>query len=172
MPEGLTVEDLLKILQKTKPPNRLEVWGMLEANVCYANGYCKSLGLVSVQKVTTAFANYVVDSLQNSTTAPLDVFKYHGSGTGSNAEANSQTGLITEVETRATGNQAEGSSTNIYKTIGTVTYTANRSIAEHGLFSANANGTLLDRSLLANAVAVENNDQIEWTYQLTVSAEA
>ena len=172
VPKGKTTEEVVASLKRTLPKNRFEMWGFLEATVRRASGKVEPLGLVSVQKVTTAFAAYVVDSFQNSTTKPLDVFKYHASGTGTSAEANTETALVTEVEDRVTGNLGEGSSANIFKTIGTVTYTDTRAIREHGVFSADEAGTLLDRSLLGTAVNVENNDQIEWTYQLTVNAES
>jgi hypothetical protein len=127
---------------------------------------------VSVRLVTTAFAAYIVDSLQDSTTYPLDIFHYHASGTGTTAEANTQTALVTEVETRANGTSIEGASANIFKSVGTQTYTATRTIAEHGLFSQSAvGGTMLDRSLLGTTIPVVNTDQIEWTYELTVNAE-
>ena len=145
--------------------------GFLSA-VVTRKGIAEDLGLLSCQKVTTAFAAYLVDSMQDSTTYPMAVFKYHGSGTGTTAEANSQTALVTEVETRATGTTIEGASANIYKSVATQAYTDTRAIAEHGLFSASSAGTMLDRSLLGTVVNVENTDEIEWTYQLTVSAEA
>lgn len=171
VPKGKTVEEVQAALKRTLPKNRFEMWGFLEATVKRASGNVEPLGLVSVQKVTQAFAAYLVDSFQNSTTKPLDVFKYHGSGTGTGAESNEDTALGTETDSRATGNLGEGATANIFKTIGTVTYGGSRAIKEHGVFSASSGGTLLDRSLLATAVNVENNDQIEWTYQLTVNAE-
>jgi hypothetical protein len=131
----------------------------------------RDYGLVSCQKVTQAFTQYLVDSLQNSTTKPMDAFKYHASGTDNTAESNAQTALITEVETRQTGTQIEGTSSNIYKSVATITYSASRSIVEHGLFSASTAGTLMDRSVFT-AVPVENLDTIEFTYQLTVNAES
>jgi hypothetical protein len=164
-------EEIYAALRETKAPNVLEMWGFLSARVC-RGGEWEDLGLLSCQKVTTAFTVYLVDAMQNSTTSPMDIFKYHGSGTGVTAEANTQTALVTEVETRATGSLTEGASTNIFKTVGTQTYTATRTIAEHGVFSASTSGTMLDRSLLASTVSVENTDTIEWTYELTVNAEA
>jgi hypothetical protein len=158
-------------LKLTRKPNVLEVFGFLSAKVKRMNGI-DDLGLVSCRLVTTAFANYLVDSMQDSTTYPMDVFKWHGSGTGTTAEANTQTALVTEVEDRAEGTLIEGASANIYKSVGTQTYTNTRAIKEHGLFSADAAGTMLDRSLIATAINVESTDEIEWTYQLTVSAES
>lgn len=166
-----TLAEIQEALRATMRPNVLEAFGFLTARKCH-NGEWEDLGLLSVQKVTTAFTVYLVDAMQNSTTSPVDIFKYHGSGTGNTAEANTQTALVTEVETRATGNLGEGASTNIFKTVGTQTYTDTRSIAEHGVFSASTSGTMLDRSVLGTPVSVVNTDTIEWTYELTVNAEA
>ncbi len=167
---GERLEDILTALWETKGKNVFEVFGFLEA-VKIVKGHRIDLGLVSCQLVTQAFTNYLVDSMQNSTTYPMDVFKYHGSGTGTTAEANTQTALVTEVETRATGTTIEGTTANIYKSVATQAYTDTRSITEHGLFSASTGGTLLDRSLLT-AIPVEALDEIEWTYQLTCNAES
>jgi len=158
-----------KALQDTKKPNVLDIFGFLSAKK-KSKGVIQDLGLVSVQKVTQAFATYLVDSMQNSTTSPMDVFKYHASGTDNTAESNTQTALGTEVETRSAGTTEEDSS-SIYKTVSTLVYTGTHSIVEHGVFSASSGGTMLDRSVIT-AVPVENTDEIEWTYKLTVSAEA
>lgn len=141
----------------------------LYAVVYRADGRVEDLGLISTRVVTTAFVNYVVDSLQDSTTTPLDAFKYHGSGTGVGAEAVGDTALGTEVETRATGTQVEGASANIYKSVATVNYTGSRAITEHGLFSASSAGTLMDRSVFS-AVNVVNGESIAFEYQLTASS--
>jgi hypothetical protein len=102
----------------------------------------------------------------------MNVFKYHDSGTGTTAESNSQTTLITPCgEARDAGTQVEGASANIYKTVATHTYAGTFAITEHGVFSASTSGTLLDRSLFAE-INVESGNKIEFTYQLTASAEA
>lgn len=169
LPEGIRLESVLQALQETKKPNVFEVFGFLSAKH-KRDGVVTNLGLVSCQLVTTAFAAYLVDSLQDSTTYPMDVFKYHGSGTGNTAEANTQTTLVTEVESREAGTQIEGASANIYKTVATIAYTDTRTITEHGLFSAAAAGTMMDRSLFSG-ISVINTDEIEFTYELTVNAE-
>lgn len=169
VPPGCTARDIIDGLAATKKPNVLEAHGILSA-VRVRGGKALDLGVVSVQKVTQAFTQYLVDSMQNSTTAPMDVFKYHGSGTGSGAEANTETALVTEVGTRATGTTIEGATANIYKSVATTTYAASYAIIEHGIFSAASAGTMLDRSVIS-VVNVINLDRIIWTYQLTVNAE-
>ncbi len=170
LPEGLSLTKILAELKETKAPNILEAFGFLSLKHYRKGELLKDYGLVSCQLVTVAFTNYLVDALQDSTTYPMDVFKYHGSGTGTTAEANTQTALVTEVESRETGTQVEGATANIYKSVATETYTATRSITEHGLFSAVTSGTMLDRSVFT-AVPVVATDTIEFTYQLTVNAE-
>lgn len=148
-----------------------EIVGTLSARVIRKNGDIEDLGLLSVMKITTAFRDYMVDSLQDSTTYPMDVFKYHASGTDNTAEANTQTALVAEVETRVAGTQTEGATADIFKSVATITYTATRSIYEHGLFSASTGGTLMDRSVIG-VITVDSGDKIEWTYQGTFNAEA
>jgi hypothetical protein len=170
LPEGVTLETILDALKTTKLPNTFEMFGFLSRKHTRKDIVIAD-GLVSCRLVTGAFANYLVDSLQNSTTSPMDVFRYHGVGTGNTAEANSQTSLVTEVETRVSGTQEEGSSSYIFKSVATVTFTGSHSIAEHGLFSASSNGTMMDRSVFGTPDVVTTSDEIEYTYQLTVSAE-
>lgn len=167
LPEGLSLKRILKDLKDTRLPNNMEMFGFLSAK----HSRLGDLGLVSCRLVTVAFTNYIVDSLQDSTSDPMDAFSYHASGTGATAESNTQTALVTEVETRQSGTQVEGATANIYKSVATVTYTATRSITEHGLFSASSSGTMMDRSVFT-AVPVVNTDTIEFTYQLTVNAES
>lgn len=141
--------------------------GRLYVEVHRANGKRERLGLVSTRVVTTAGVNFLVDSLQGS--VEPENFKYHGMGTGNTAEAVGDTTLVTEVETRATGSQTEGSSANIYKTVGTITATDTRAIVEHGIFSASSSGTLLDRSVFS-AINLASGDSIQFTYELTLPA--
>jgi len=129
----------------------------------------KDHGIVCTKVVTDAFVAFLVDQLQAETSEFGD-FKFHDSGTSSTAEAQTQTDLIVKVETgRATGSQAEGASANIYKTIGTITYTATRAIVEHAVFSIAAAGTMLDRSVFS-AINVDADDSIQFTYELTFPA--
>ena len=119
--------------------------------------------------VTDAFVALLVDTLQASQAA-FSTFKYHDSGTGTVAEAATDTILGTPcAEARDAGTQIEGATSNIYKSVATHTYAAAFAITEHGLFNAVTAGTLMDRSVFA-AVNVANTEKIEFTYQLTVNA--
>lgn len=170
LPIGLGVSEILNSLKETKKPNTFEMFGFLSRKH-RRQGVIIADGLVSCRLVTTAFANYLVDSLQNSTTAPMDLFKYHAVGTGTTVEANTQTALVTEVESREVGTQIEGATANIYKSVATITFSGTHSIAEHGLFTATSAGTMMDRSVFSPADDVEALDEIEYTYQLTVVAQ-
>lgn len=152
---------------------------------CYGEDFClfpriiEDYGVVSTKKVTTAGVNFIVDAFQNTT--ELENLKYHGIGTGTTAESNADTALITELtteynpnSTRATGSTTEGASANIYRTLGTNTLDSGTpAITEHGVFSASSAGTLLDRSVFSaiNLVGA-NGDGLQTTYDLTCSAEA
>jgi len=113
----------------------------------------------------------MVDALQDSANGTLDAFSYHASGTDGTAESNTDSSLNAEVESRASGTQTEGSSTNIYQTVGTISYTGSYNISEHGLFTASSGGTLADRTVLGSSIDVQSNDEIEFTYEMTVNAE-
>jgi hypothetical protein len=150
----------------------------LYASVIRADGRIEHFGLVCTKKVTTAGVNYLVDAWQNS--VELENLKFHGVGTGTNAESNADTALQTESttalnpdSTRATGSTTEGGSANVFRSVGTVTFDGAAAITEHGIFSqaATGGGTLWDRSVFA-AINVANGDSIQFTYDLTASAEA
>ena len=109
--------------------------------------------------VTDAYVALLVDELQLDQTAH-STFKYHDSGTGTVAEAATDTGLGTPCgDARDTGTQAEGDTANIYKSVATHTYGSSLAITEHGLFNAATAGTLMDRSTFA-AVNVTNGEKI------------
>jgi len=166
--------NLIKLLRKSKEQGNctLTLKGQLSARVTRKNGTVEELGIIARKKVTDAFVAYLVDSLQDSTTEPMDVFKYHDSGTGTNAENKTDTALQTPCgEARDVGTQIEGASAWIFRTVAEHTYAGPFAITEHGVFSAGAGATLMDRSVFAviNVVATE---RIEFTYELTCQSEA
>lgn len=133
-------------------------------------------GWVGWKLITTAGVAYLVDAWQNS--VELENFKYHGIGTGSTAEASSETALVTELtteynpdSTRATGSLTEGASNNIFRTVGTNTLdgTPGAAMREHGLFSAASAGTLWDRTLYG-AITLSSGDSLQSTYDMTATA--
>lgn len=125
--------------------------------------------VVKDKVVTTAFVNFIVAQLQTETSAFGD-FKYHDSGTGTNAENASDTTLQTPTGiSRVAGTQVEGSSANIYKSVATITYDGTYSITEHMIFNASSSGTGMDRSKFG-AISVVITNQIEYTFNITFSA--
>lgn len=143
--------------------------GELRGTLIRADGSRVEYGLLGCRVVTTALVNFVVDQLQTETSEFGD-FKYHDSGVGTTAEAVGDTDIeTTDGESRATGSQEEGASANIYKSIGTISYTTTKAITEHGLFSQSTGTTLMDRTVFS-AVNVVNGDSIQFTYQLTLTA--
>jgi len=157
--------------------NAVEMQGILSAKLIKGNGNIEDLGVIARKKVTDEFAAYMVDQMQVESSDFGD-FKYHKSGTGTNAESKTDTQLQTSVEgtARDIGTQTEGASAWIYRSVATISYTGSYAITEHGIFNepyvdAEDNGTLLDRSVFS-AINVVNGDSIQFTYELTVTAEA
>lgn len=130
------------------------------------------LGLASFRVVTTVGVGYIVDAWQNS--VELENMKFHGLGTGSTAEASGDTALVTELTTeytgnvRATGSTTEGASANIFRSVGTNTLdeTPGAALREHGLFSADSAGVLMDRTVFA-AITLSSGDSLQSTYDQT-----
>lgn len=133
------------------------------------------LGLASLRVVTDTGVAFLVDAFQNL--VELENMKFHGTGTGTTAEAQTQSALVTEAttslnpdSTRATGTTTE-TSANIYQTVATNTYDATVAITEHGIFSqaATGGGVMLDRSVFS-AVNLVSGDSLQTDYRLTIAA--
>lgn len=140
----------------------------LEILLTKRDGTKVNYGVVGYRVVTTAFVNFVVDQLQTETSVFGD-FKFHDSGVGTTAENITDTAIeTTDGESRATGTQTE-TSANIYRSVGTISYTSTKAITEHGLFNDATAGTLMDRTVFA-AVNVVNGDSVTFTYSLTISS--
>ena len=162
-------------------PLHISTWGALQARVFRPNerdpfhprreGWWENLGVISLGKVTVAFRDFEIDSLQ-TVSALYDDFSFHEVGTSGNAEANSQTALIA---TSGIARQDDASPTepadNQYKTVATITADATEGWQEHGLFNASTSGTMMDRSTFTS-ISVNSNDQVQFTYTLTKNAEA
>lgn len=168
---GLTKEQVINALMDTKTPNGIELFGLLGTRLFRQGDLLWDYGLQGYNLVTVDFTEYLVDALQDSTNGTMDAFSFHASGTDGTAESNTDSSLITEVESRTDGTQTEGASANIYQTVGTISYSASYNISEHGIFTASSGGTLLDRTVLGTSIDVTSGDEIEFTYELTVNAE-
>ncbi len=149
----------------------------LRAKLLRRDGSVIDYGVVSYRVVTNAGVAFIVDDFDPAATTDISTLKYHGCGTGTTAEATSDTALVTESttalnpdSTRATGTATQPSA-NILTSTATVTFDAGAAITEHGIFSqaATGGGTLLDRSVFS-AINVVSGDSIQFAYSLTVSA--
>lgn len=140
------------------------------------NGVRIPLGLASLRVITTAGVTYIAADIAGGAN-DSNLFKYHGFGIGTAAEAVGDTALGTELtteyatdSTRPTGNQS--ASTNTYTTVATLSPDSGGTLAitEHGIFSATSAGTLLDRSKFSAVNLVAGSDSLQATYVLTLSA--
>lgn len=152
------------------------IYGSLYLTHIKADGRVVELGLASMRVVTTAGVNYLVSAFAN--TVEVENLKYHGIGTTNTAEAAADTALAAESttalnpdNTRATGSTTTGGSSNIYRTVGTLTADASIAAVEHGIFSqaATGGGTLWDRSVFST-VTLASGDSLQATYDATFSA--
>jgi hypothetical protein len=132
-------------------------------------------GVVSRRVITDAGVGQVVNAFRN--TFELELFNFHGLGTGATAEAVGQTALVTELTTqystdnvRPTGVQSAPAA-NQYQSVATITVDAAATITEHGLFSQAAapGGTLWDRSVFTG-LALNSGDSIIATYIATITS--
>jgi hypothetical protein len=160
----------------------LDVWplvfyGSLHLRVFKADGAVLNYGLASLGVVTTAGVNYVVADIIGGAN-DSNLFRFHGIGTGTTAEAIGDTALVTELttqyqtdSTRPTGTQTTGGTSNVYRTVGTIVVDAAVTIAEHGIFSqaAVAGGTLLDRSQFTG-LPLASGDTLQSQYDLSLPA--
>lgn len=132
-------------------------------------------GVVSRKVVTNNGVALIVDALDN--TLADATIKYHGLGTGTNAEAAADSALQTELttqynpdNTRATGTFSQPSA-NVSQSVATNTVDASAAVTEHGVLSqaATGGGTLLDRSQFS-VVNLASGDSLQSTYQLTFTS--
>ena len=154
------------------------IYGALGLKVIRGDGHVEDLGLVSMRVVTNNGVGFIVDAFQNL--VELETMKYHGFGTGTNAEAAADSALQTELtteyatdNTRPTGTTTE-SAANIYQSVATFAPDSGGTIAvtEHGLFAqaATGGGVLGDRSKFSVVNVVAAADSIVSTYSLTLTA--
>lgn len=133
------------------------------------------LGLVSCRVVTDVGVNFIVDAFQNL--VEVEAMRFHGLGTGTAAEAATQTALGAELttqyataSTRPTGTLGEGLA-NVFETVATITVAAAVGVTEHAIFSQAAvpGGVMLDRSVFA-VVNLAAGEALQATYRLTVAS--
>jgi hypothetical protein len=173
VPKGIPQDEIFEALRITRPKGALEMFGILNAKHFRQGELVNDLGVVGVKLVTREFADLLVDAMCSSGAAALlHDFNCHRMGAGSTAEATGDQALVDLEDESDGGSQTHGATSNIYKSILTLTANSAYEVAEHGLFdTTGATDYLLDRTLLATAFNVITDDEVEWTYQLTVNTE-
>lgn len=125
------------------------------------------LGVLSRRLITNNGVKFITDAFMN--TVEAETMNFHDCGTGTTAEAVTDTALVTPYGgSRATGTQSEPSN-GLYRSVGTISFTSTLAITEHGIFSAVSSGVLMDRSVFT-AINVVNGDSIQFTYTITFTA--
>ena len=168
----LLLHALLRPLGVQRP-----IYGSVYATVLRGDGSIVRLGLISLRVVTDTGVQYLVDCLQNL--QEPENLKFHGYGTGTTAEAASQTALVTELtteyatdNTRPTGSLTEGASANIFRSVATLSPdgAGTLAITEHAVLSqaATGGGTMVDRSVFAAINLTRGSDSLQTTYDLTL----
>jgi hypothetical protein len=148
----------------------------LYLTVYRADGRVEHLGLVSTKLITDTGVAFLVDDWDNNG-QDLTTMNFHGIGTGTNAENQTDSALQTESttnlnpnDTRATGTRSQPAA-NQYRSVGTLTADGAIACTEHGIFSqaATGGGVLWDRSVFS-VVNLASGDSLQATYTCTVSA--
>lgn len=117
--------------------------------------------------LTNAGRDILTNRIKGSGTEP----NFVAIGTGSTAEAATQTALVTEVETRATGTstrQTTSVTNDTYQVVGTITATTTRALQESGLFDASTVGNMLVRGVYTT-INLASGDSIQLTWKLQFS---
>jgi hypothetical protein len=130
------------------------------------NGVRTDFGVLSRRVITTAGVAFLATAFTN--TVEAEAINYHDCGTGVGGEAIGNTALGTPFGgSRVAGTQSTPGSTNIYRSVATISFTSTLAITEHGIFTASTSGTLFDRSVFS-AINVVNGDSIQFTWELTL----
>ena len=114
--------------------------------------------------VTNAGKDIITNRIKGAGTEP----NYVAMGTGSTAEAATQTALVTEVETRTAGTSTRQTTTttnDTYRVVGAVAATTARAITESGLFDASTTGNMLCRGVFT-VINLANGDSINFTWNI------
>lgn len=162
--------------------------GPYHLHLCRCRREIEGYGVVSRKVVTAHGVLHLANSMAATASYTISNFKFHGIGTGTTAEAATDTVLVTELtteynpnSTRATGSQAAAAATNnaTYTTVGTNTLDSGTpAVTEHMIENSATVATEtiptnqgLDRSVFAaiNLVGA-NGDGIASTYVLTFTS--
>lgn len=172
-----SIDAVAEFEELSKTDRTLSMLGSLFLSRVRANGKVDDLGLAGCRVITNAGAGFFVDAMQGL--VDVGQMRFHGVGTGTAAEAASNTALTTELTTQyassnsrpqGTATEASGSA-NVFESSATITVSAAVSLTEHGIFNRAAvgGGVLLDRSVFPS-VSLAASESLQATYQLTFTA--
>ena len=169
VPKDVDLVTVCKALGKAKTKGPLEMTGLLTAKQFRDGKLFKDHGLVGVRSVSLEFADLLVDALLGEAASTIATFDAHEMGDGSTAESSADSELISAQDGRNIGSQTHGATSNIYATTATITASGAYTVIEHGLFdTSGATERLMDRTVIDSFV-VATDDEVEWTYTLTVA---
>lgn len=157
----------------------VKILGFSAATALLLHSKSPALMVPTIGLVTDAGLNFLAVAFTVDA-AGTDIFnfKFHDSGTGTTAAAQTDTTLQTQAgpTTRATGVNTQtqsasgtGSTTPaIVQSVGTISYTTSLAITEWGLFSQAAQGGTMWDHRIFSAINVVNGDSIQFTYSLSI----
>lgn len=164
--------DIPRLAVEARARGLAAMYGELFGRIIHRDGSVTNLGLLGRRVITDAGVAYLAADIGGGAN-DSNLFKFHGFGTSSTAEAAAQTALVTELttqyatdSTRPTGSQAN--STNTYTTVATLSPDATVTITEHGIFTATSAGTMLDRTVFTGVALTGSADSLQATYVLTL----
>jgi len=171
VPRRIPKERIFQALKETATKGKTEAFGFLSARHFRDGRLVEDLGLQGCKEITAEFTKYMVDAMMDSSIV-FDDFDKHAQGDGSTAETDTQTALVSQQSTRRSGSQTHGSTSNIYKSVATITAIAAYTAIEHGIFDSMTatSDILLDRTVVGSPPNLVTDDEVEWTYELTVNA--
>ncbi len=158
----------------------------LSAVLIKADGTRIDKGVICRKRVTGVFVTDIIKCLAkaspyDSSPAAFQDYKYHRAGIATTAESNANTistfnftGCPTYVAATQGAGTVDTSSATApkYTSVATIAFTSTLAITEHGIFNSNGgSGVCMDRSVFT-AINVVNGDSIQFTYALTINAEA
>jgi hypothetical protein len=120
----------------------------------------EDLGFLSDRCVTTVGVNWL------SAGGAFTELTTHATGQDDTAESVSDTAMKSLAGSTSAGIVSVGSSPNIVRCVGIITYSQTYNIVEYGVF---AGGILWDRSVVGK-VEVHCGDKVQWVYELTINA--
>lgn len=142
--------------------------GVLTARIIRADGRIEER-VLGRNTITDAAADFLADDFfDGSDDVTAMDFHHWGTGTCIIPPGCASTGLVTPGSEARIAGTASKPAVRQYRTVGTITADAAKTITEWGLFNLAAAGTAWSLRCFTG-IALALNDQIEFTYTLTVA---